>query len=181
MNNLFNNDSYFIIVIIMIICMVIFGNSKKNNNNLIEYDSKNYQFLNSLTIFEKELQKYNTEHNDFKKITNEINLTSCFIPNIVDVFFINIKPSQYFDIRKHIENYNLNIMVIYNHNNLIDNTLFLLINKNYECINNHCNNFAHYYEITKKISILDIFPIYNNSNYTINITVFIIKKSFWFY
>lgn len=181
MNNLFNDDSYFIIVIIMILCMVIFGSSKKNNDNLIEYDSKNYQFLNSLTIFEKELQKYNTEKNDFKKITDEINLTSCFIPNIVDVFFINIKPFQYFDIKKYVKNYNYNIMVVYNHSNFTNNALYLLLNKNNECNNNICNNYGYYYDITKKISILDIYPIYNNSNEIINMTIFIIKKSFWFY
>jgi hypothetical protein len=86
-------------------------------------------------------------------------------------------------------------MILYDHNittdNYIDNfkdishitnnNLMLLIDYNNECNNNICNKYANYYDITKKISILNIYPIYNNSNSIINITVIIIKKSFWHY
>jgi hypothetical protein len=84
-------------------------------------------------------------------------------------------------------------MVIYNHNifsenkdnfsniNSSLNNLFLLLDSNKECIDNKCKTYGYYYKISKKISILDIYPIYNNSNQTINLTIFIIKKSFWHY
>jgi hypothetical protein len=191
--NDFDDNSYLLVLIIMILSMVIFGRAKKNREFIIEYNPQNYQYLNSLTIFEKELQKYNSKNFDFIKITNEVDLSACLIPNIVDIFFINIKPHKYFDIRKEIKDFNSNIMVVYNHNIFTDNNdyftsltfqknkLFMLLDRNKECIKNICNNYGYFYEITKKISILDIYPIFNDSKNTVNITIFIIKKSFWHY
>lgn len=188
-----DNNSYLLFIIIMILSMVIFGRATKNRDFIIEYNPQNYQYLNSLTIFEKELQKYNSNNFDIIKITNDVDLSSCLIPNIIDIFFVNIKPFSYFNIKKYCDNHKSNIMVIYNHNifsenkdnfsniNSSLNNLFLLLDSNKECANNICKNYGYYYKISKKISILDIYPIYNNSNQTINLTIFIVKKSFWHY
>lgn len=197
MEQIINNDndetSYLIVFIIMVLSIVIFGRAKKNRDYIIEYNPQNYQYLNSLTIFEKELQKYNSNNFDILQITNQVDLSSCLIPNIIDIYFVNIKPKKFFDVRKHIKDFKSNIMVLYNHNiflenkdnftnlDLTKNNLFLLLDKNMECKNNICSNYGYYYQITKKISILDIYPIFNNSENTINITIFIIKKSFWHY
>lgn len=192
-NSSIDNNSYLLFIIIMILSMVIFGRAKKNRDFIIEYNPQNYQYLNSLTIFEKELQKYNSDKFDILKITNEIDLSSCLIPNIIDTYFVNIKPFSYFNITKYCDKHKSNIMVIYNHNifsenkynfsniNSYLNNLFLLIDSNKECTDNICKNYGYYYKVSKKISILDIYPIYNNSNQTINLTIFIIKKSFWHY
>lgn len=179
----------------MIFAILIYGGSKKHNNLQIEYNSKNYQYLNSLTVFEKQLQKYNSSDFEYLQITNKIDLSSCLIPNIVDIFFINIKPNSYFNTNKHVIDNISKLMILYNHNintgmDNLKNTndtngtesgknLMLLIDKKKECIHNICNNYGYYYNIDKKISIFDIFPIYNNSNFIINLTVIFIKKSFW--
>ena len=56
----------------------------------------------------------------------------------------------------------------------------LLINTNYECDNQKiCGNYGYFYDLTKKISILNIHPIFNNSNKNINLTIYIIKKPYW--
>jgi hypothetical protein len=159
----------------MILLILIFGGSKKNNILQIEYNFDNYKYLELLNIFEKQLEKYNSNEFNFLKITDKIDLSDCIIPNIVDIFFINIKPQSYFFINEYVTDKISKLMVIYNHNliknNLTDDLMLLL---------NIKNNFAYYYDITKKISILDIYPIYNNSKMFINITVFIIRKSFWY-
>lgn len=193
MSEIINDNSYILVVAIMILAIIIYGGSKKHNNFKIEYNSKNYQYLNSLTIFEKQLQKYNSSDFDYLQITNKINLSECLIPNIIDIFFINIKPYTYFNTNLHVENHVSKLMILYDHNinnysnnfnNITNSTdfnknLMLLINCKKECVNDICNNYGYYYDITKKISILDIYPIYNNSNSVINITVIIVKKSFW--
>jgi hypothetical protein len=187
-----NDNSYLLVVIIMILAIVIFGGYKKNNSFQIEYNPQYFQYLNSLTYFEKELQKYNYGDFDFMQITNQIDLSKCLIPNVIDIFFVNIKPYSYFNIREYVNNYSSNIMVVYNHNivtyikdnfsnvNLSSENLMLLLDSKNECNNNICKKYGYYYPINKKISILDIYPIYNESNYTINITIVIIKKSFWY-
>jgi hypothetical protein len=196
MSETIDDNSYILVIILMIIAIVIYGGSKTHSISQIEYNPINYQYLNSLNIFEKQLQKYNSSNFEYLQITNQVDLSECLIPNIIDIFFINIYPYSYFNINKHVKNDISNLMILYNHNITIDNNndnfknithlindkLMLLIDYNkYECINNICNKYAYYYDITKKISILNIYPIYNNSNLTINITIIIIKKSYWHY
>ena len=196
MSETINNNSYTLVIIIMILAIIIYGGSKTHGISQIEYSPKNYQYLNSLNIFEKQLQKYNSSNFEFLQITNHVDLSECLIPNIIDIFFININPHSYFNINKHVQNNISNLMILYNHNitvdnnsdnfknitDLVNNKLMLLIDYNkIECQNNVCNKYAYYYDITKKISIFNIYPIYNNSNLIINITIIIIKKSFWHY
>jgi len=184
MSEIINDTSYTLVVIIMILAILIYGGSKKHNNLRIEYDPKNYRYLDSLSVFEKQLQKYNSSNFDYLHITNQINLSECLIPNIVDIYFINIKPHTYFDTNNYVTNNISNLMILYDHNvnsntNDVNKNLMLLVDKKKECVGQICNNYGYYYDITKKISILDIYPIYNNSDSIINITIIIIKKSFW--
>lgn len=195
MSETIDNYSYILVIIIMILAIIIYGGKKTHNNFQIEYSPKNYQYLNSLIFFEKQLQQYNSSNFDYLQITNKVDLSQCLIPNIIDIFFINIKPYSYFNTNKYVKNNTSDIMVLYNHNlnvdsnnnidnfkdisQLTNNNLMLLINHKKECINSICDNYAYYYDITKKISIFDIFPIYNSSNSVVNITLIIIKKSFW--
>lgn len=196
MSEIIDDNSYTLVIIIMILAILIYGGSKTYNNFQIEYSPKNFQYLNSLTIFEKQLQKYNSSNFEYLQITNNVDLSECLIPNIIDIFFININPHTYFDTTKHVQNNISSLMILYNHNIVIDNNIdnfkdisniidnnniMLLIDKKKECLNNICKNYAYYYDVTKKISILNIYPIYNNSTSTINITLIIIKKSFWHY
>jgi hypothetical protein len=190
MSEIIDDISYTLVLIIMFSLIVIYGGSKKHNNLQIEYDSKNYKYLNSLTIFEKQLQQYNSSNFDYLQITNKINLSECLIPNIIDIFFVNLKPYSYFNTNNFVKNKISNLMVLYVHSltNTSDNNtniknnnpnLSLLINKKKECIKNNCTNYGYYYDINNKISIFDVYPIYNNSNFIVNISIFIIKKSFW--
>jgi hypothetical protein len=55
----------------------------------------------------------------------------------------------------------------------------LMVKEEKECNSGICNNYGYFYDITKKISVLDIYPIYNNSDVLINLTLIIMKKSFW--
>jgi hypothetical protein len=195
MSEIIDDNSYTLVIIIMILAILIYGRSKTHNNFEVEYNPKNFQYLNSLTIFEKQLQKYNSSNFEYLQITNQVDLSECLIPNIIDIFFININPYTYFDTRKHVQNNISSLMILYNHNIVIDNNIdnfkdvstitnnniMLLIDKKNECSNGICNNYAYYYDITKKISILNIYPIYNNSNSIANITLIIIKKAFWHY
>jgi hypothetical protein len=193
MEEIINDNSYTLVIIIMILAIVIYGGSKKHNNLRIEYNPKNYQYLDSLTIFEKQLQKYNSSNFDYLQITNQVDLSECLIPNIIDIFFVNIKPQTYFNTGNHVEIPISKLMVVYNHSINVDadnfknittisdlnKNLTLLIDKKKDCVNEVCNNYGYYYDITKKISILDIYPIYNNSDSIINVTVIIVKKSFF--
>jgi hypothetical protein len=196
MNDAIDDNSYLLVIIIMVLAIVIFGGYNKHNNFQIEYNPQNYQYLNSLTFFEKKLQKYNHGNFDFMQITNQIDLSECLIPNILDIFFVNIKPKTFFNIVKHVMNYDTKLMVIFNHNIVIKNNivnsntnvnvdidvsnLMLLLDSKKECNNHICENYEYLYSVNKKISILNIYPIYNDSVQNINITIFIIKKSFWY-
>lgn len=168
----------------MVLAILIYGGSKKHNNLQIEYNPKNYKYLDSLTVFEKQLQKYNSTNFDYLHITNQIDLSECLIPNIVDIFFVNVKPHTYFNTNNHVTNNISKLMILYDHNTDNDKynfnkNLMLLVNNKRECVGEICNNYGYYYDISKKISILDIYPIYNNSDSIVNITIIIIKKSFW--
>jgi len=174
--------------------IVIFGGPKKHDNLQIEYQPNNFGYLNNLTYFENQIHQNNISSDiEFTNITEKINLSNCLVPNIVDIFIVNIKPYQIFNVGNHVKNDLASIMIIYDHNmssqqynfsnipNLAINNLKLLINKKKECVNYNCNLVGYYYDISKKVSILDIFPIYNDSEHIVNITIFIIKKPYWFY
>jgi hypothetical protein len=169
----------------MILLIVIFGTYKKHKENIVEYDQSNFKYIESLKIFEKKFDKFNNFSDEYLKITEKINLTNCLIPNIVDIFIINLKPKKIFNINKLISNIKSNVMIIYDHSNMntnsTTNNLFLLIDQNNECNGDICGNYGYLYPITNKVSIFGIYPIFNFSDKTINFTLLIIKKSYWFF
>ena len=61
-------------------------------------------------------------------------------------------------------------MIVFNHHNI---DLSIILKKN--------NNFNYLYNFNKKINVLDIYPIFNNNNFKILLTIFIMKKPFWYY
>ena len=168
------NDILYILIIILLTIMIIFYGGH-NNRELIEYDSNFFLNFNNILIYEKKLQIYN--HNfideDYIDISTYIPLSETLIPNLIKPYFIYIKPYSYFNINKLIKELNKKslIMIIFNHNN----------NNNLELLLNIENNIAFNYKINKKISINAIYNIYNNSDTIINLTLFILKKPYWYY
>lgn len=181
--NTSNNYSHLIVLIIMILLILLFGTYKKYGENIIEYDQNNFKYIESLRLFEKQFEKFNSFTDDYIKITDKINLSNCLIPNMVDIFFVNIKPKTLFFVSNLISISKSKIMVIFDHSyqDGIYNNLSLLINNNYECVDDICGNYGYHYPITKKISIYSIYPIFNNSDKTINFTLMIMKKSYWYF
>lgn len=158
--------------------MVIYGGAKKYSNSQVEYNTLNHKFVNSIELLESKLQKYNNLNVPYVNLTDKINLSSCFIPNIQNIFYININPKKYFNVKKIITIEEPSLMILY-----LGNTTHLpslLIDKDNHCDNSICNDYGYYYQLTHKISILDIYPIYNYSDKSINLCIFIIKKSFWY-
>ena len=41
------------------------------------------------------------------------------------------------------------------------------------------NNYSYLYDFGGDVNLLDIFPIYNNNDVVVSITIFILKKPYW--
>ena len=147
--------------------MLFYGG--KNNLNKIEYNSYYFKNLNKIILFEKNIKKNikNDLNIDFEDITDKINIH--VISNLEYAYYIDIYPNNYYSL--HDIDPDKNIMIIFKHN--INDSIKLVIKKD---ISDY-----YLYDLHKKISITGIFPIYNNSNNLINITVFIMKKPYWYY
>ena len=158
---------YYVITIILIILMLFYGG--KNNINKIEYNSNYFKNLSNIILFEKDIKKTikNDLNIDFEDITNKINIH--VIPNLQYVYYIDIKPKHFYNIDKIDIHYN--IMIIFKHNE--KDKIQLIVKKD--------KNDMYMYDLPKKISITGIFPIYNDSNTVSSITVFIMKKPYWYY
>ena len=158
---------YYLIIIILIIMMLFYGG--KNNLNKIEYNSHYFKNLNNIILFENNIKKNikNDLNIDFEDITNRINIH--VIPNLEYAYYIDIKPNNFYSIRN--IDPNKNIMILFKHN---DNDIIKLILKK-------DNNDYYLYDLNKKISITGIYPIYNNSNSLASVTIFIMKKPYWYY
>ena len=195
-----DNNLYIIIIIGLTIFILFFGGH--NQQSIIEYDSKYFDNLNTIIIFEKKLNKnldniiFNSSN--FVNINNFLNLSDILIPNLVNCFYVQIKPFSLFNIFNLIEKKDIktSMMILFNHkkhNNhelLIDNPIGNLYNKNINSdvkINNNFDNLnninlintGYFYDLEKIISITGIYHIYNNSNENVIITCFILKKPFW--
>jgi len=194
MIHLFDNNYYFIIMLILILMILIYGGPKKSNNFQIEYDISKFKYLHNLNIFENYSEQLNISNDiQFENITGKNKFFNYLIPNLIEIFYIKINPNQIVNIKKHLTNKNkdknednlTSIMIIYYHNNNTkpnNNGLKLLLDVENICNKeNVCNNIGSLYNIDKKISILDIYPIYNDSIYNEIITCYIIKKPFWFF
>ena len=159
--------------------MIIFYGGK-NTVNMIEYNSNYFENYKNIMLVEKTLQKYNSKFNDITKNESDYitideidNISHIILPNYINNYLIKIKPYSYFDIKKIIDIAKINnlIMIVFNYNNI--ENLELLVNKD--------NNNGHFYNLTNKISITGIYDIYNNNDKEIYITVFIVKKPFWYW
>lgn len=171
-----NEFTYILIIILLTIFILLYGGH--NNQDLVEYNSNYFQNLNRIIIFEKKLQVYNSKANfadkDFINIKDYIKMSLCLIPNLVDLFFINIKSHSFFTIDKIFDkklNKKEHLMIIFNHNKNTDLELLIGLDK---------NSNGYFYDLKKNISITGLFDLHNNSSISINMTIFIIKKPFWY-
>ena len=174
------NDYLYITIIIGLTIFIIFYGGH-NYQNKIEYESIYFDNLSSIILFSNKLQsiknKFDFSSANFYNINETVNLSHDIIPNFINCFYIKINPYSLFNIYDIVDKNNINnlIMVIFNHNSYT--SIELLINDNI-----HINdNYGYFYQLKKNISIVGIYHIYNNSNKTIYITCFIIKKPFWHY
>jgi len=168
-----DNNTYIIIIILITIFILIYGGH--NNISKIEYNNKYFEVYNIIKIFEKKIQNFDLK-NDLKdnivNMKDYIPFCEILLPNLIDCFYIKILPYNYMNINI-IKKYNTrtNLFVIYNHDKI--NNLDLIVKVD--------NNIGYFYDIKKKISITDIYPIYNNSNEIIFFSLFIIKKPWWLF
>jgi len=181
-----DNFTYLIIIIGLTIFIIFFGGH--NNQDLIEYESKYFDNLKSIIVFENKINSIIKNKNNellknsinFININKFFNTTNVLIPNFVNCFMIKVYPYNLFNIFNIINksDANTHIMIIFNHN--LHNNLELLINDD---IDNNINQIKKYmgyfYDLTKPISTVGINHIYNNSNDEIVITCFILKKPYW--
>ena len=176
-----DNFKYLIIIIILSIFIISYGGH--NNQEHIEYKSTYFDSFKSIIAFENKINLI-AKNNDFFLNKNFININkflktiNILIPNFVNCFIIKISPYDVFNIFNIIDKSDAktHVMIIFNHD--LYNSLELIIN------NNNCNtetDLGYFYNLTKTISIVGIYPIYNNSNENITITCFILKKPFWHY
>lgn len=178
---LHDDNIYFIIIIILSLLIIIFGGPNKLNY-LVEYDKKNFKYIDKLSYFNNNF-KYLIKNNETFEDTIQYKYYNQIIPNLLKIDYISLKPHEFYNFNK-FSNSNI-LMIIYNHNSLDDNnhnSLKLLIRTQNKCNNiNKCIKYGFFYNLINKISIVNIFPIYNDSNKIINLSIYIIKKSFWFY
>ena len=160
---------YYVIIIILIIMMLFYGGHQHIKK--IEYDSKYFINYHKILLFENKLLNiYNKNilnENNFMSLDK--NIYSSLVPNLENVFIIKIKSLSEFNI-KLLNDSDKFIMVLLNSNNI---PIYIKITNN-----DDDNNF---YKLDKKIHIIDLKNIYNNSNKDIVIFVFICKKPFWHY
>lgn len=185
--------TYLILIIILLIFMIFYGGH--NYQNEIEYSSNYFTNLNSIITFENKIKSlFETKQNDFTLENNYININkylntkNILIPNFVNCFLIKIYPYKIFNILNIISSNDIkmHIMILFNHKKTNNLELIIDINKcdiyenNIINTNSNINKICGYfYDLEKKISIVDIYDIYNNSNKPIEISCFIIKKPFW--
>jgi len=184
---MFDDNLYFCIIITVVLLMVIYGRPSKTSDYLIEYDNTQFKYLEKLYFVDKQIENSKITDNkiiidkfgSIEEITNKLNNCEKFIPNIVSIYNITINPRSFFDSNKYINS--TKIMIIKIINDLIDiQQIKLLVNKNFECNeNNLCGNYGYFYSLDKKISIVNIYPIFNDTDKVINLTIYVIKKPFW--
>jgi hypothetical protein len=164
-----NDNIYIFIIIILTLFIITYGGH--NYQNKVEYDSSYFDNFSIIQILENRLVKLDKKiefgENDNINIKKYINFK--LIPNMIGVYYIKIKPYSLFDVNKMVDDSNSKILIIFNHNKV--RFLELLVKNE--------NNIGFFYGLTKNISITGVFPVYNNSNETIIITIFIVKKPFW--
>ncbi len=167
--------SYILFIVFLTIFVLLYGGH--NNQNLVEYEHKYFTSLNRIIIFENKLRIFNQskdlEEKGYIDIKNYLKTCNYIVPNLVELYMVRIKPNSFFPIKSIFkETFNNHVMIIFNHNKVNDLELFIGSNEN--------NQFGYFYDLKKVISITSIYDIYNNSNKYVNITIFFVKKPFWF-
>jgi hypothetical protein len=170
--------------------MILFYGGKKYVKT-IEYNLPYFENYKNIILFEKKLQKYNLDfknnndkNNDknnnnyitINEIEDELNI---ILPNYINNYFIKINPHSYFNTLEVIDINNINnlLMIIFNHNNVPN--LEVIINRE---INQNKNSIitCYFYNLKNKISITNIYDIYNNNDFIIYIAIFIMKKPYFY-
>jgi hypothetical protein len=162
---------YFIIIIILTILILFYGGH--NNQRKVEYDSKYFNSLYNISILENKIKKISNSYKwddigNYVNITNDLEICDNILPNFMGAYLIKLKPYSYFDVLD-LTNDESNILIIFNYNK----------NNNLELVIKYDESIGYFYDLEKVISLTGVYPIYNNSNETINFILFIVKKPFW--
>ncbi len=162
---------YLITLIILTLTIFLFGGKKHTNQ--IEYSAENFKSIETIDRIKNIFYGYN------KTTYIKSDALNVIIPNLEKTIFVYLKPYELFNVSHFCNKININthIMIIYNYcdNNDNFNGLTLLISKNL-----HNKNEGIYYDINKKITITNIYPIINESNKICKFVVMIIKKPHFF-
>ncbi len=178
--------TYIILLIILFVIMIIYGGLNKIKN--IEYDYSKIENIKNILWLEHNMKNIKEYYSNYNDITNNFKKTVKTIPNLQKILIVKIHPKNVFNLLNNniknfnnddVINFNEYMMIIFNHNQV--NDLELILNTNYECIQHSCNNMSYNYDLTKKITLADLYPIYNNSNNIIEISLFIVKRPFFTY
>jgi hypothetical protein len=168
------NYENIILLILLTIIIIFYGG--KNHSTLVEYDNDYFKNYNNIIIFEKTLEKYYSKFNEINNNNNYVTineiskLADSILPNYINNYLIKIEKYSYFDITNIINvNDKNNLMMIILNNNL--NNLKLIVNKE--------NNINYFYNLNKKTSITGIYDIYNDNDFEIFVTIFIVKKPYY--
>jgi hypothetical protein len=150
-----------VFIILLIILMVFYGGQNKLDR--IEYSKNYFKNINNLILYEKKIHKLVKDDPNIpvEDITNKLNVE--VIPNLEKVFYIDIESKKSYTLDKTL--ISKNIMIIFNHSN---SNLYLEINGKY------------LYKLNDTMSIVDCYTIYNDSLEKAVITLFLVKKPFWY-
>ena len=182
---MFDDNLYIVVMISAIFLIIIYGRPNNTSDYIIEYDDKQFKYLEKLYFVDKQIEKNKDAKTSIQiepfgsieEITPKINHCEKFIPNLVSVYNIMLKPNTMFNSEKYINSKQIMLIKI---NNVEPNKIALLVNANFECENNSCGNYGYFYNLDKKKSIVNIYPIINNSENTADLTIYTIKKPFWY-
>ncbi len=164
--------NYIFLIIGLVVFVLTYGGH--NNQVKIEYNSNYFDNLNKIVYYENKMQKFNTvdnfKDNDFINIEEYISTTQIIIPNLVDMFFIKINPKSFYHLDKIFKlNSKEHIMIVFNHYNFNPLEIYIATD----------DSSIYLYKLTKKISVLGIYDLFNNSDQQLNITIFFMKRPFW--
>lgn len=167
--------NYILLIIGLVAFTLLFGGH--NNQLKIEYNLNYFDNINKIIYYEQKMQRFNTQYNfndkNYINIEDYIVTSQIIIPNLVDMFFIKIKPKSLFDIEDIFKlDKKEHIMIVFNNYNTNYNLIELVIRIE--------ANSAYFYSLDKKISVVSIYDLFNNSDQTINLTLFFMKRPYWY-
>jgi len=185
---MFDDNFYICVIVAAVLLMVIYGRPNKTSDYIIEYDNEQFKYFEKLYFVDRQIEKNykietkiinNDANGSIEDITSRLNNCERFIPNIVSIYNIKLNPKSFININKYAGTNKIMLIKI-NNQDIAYTNIQLLVNNNYECDNNICGNYAYLYSLDKSKSIVNIYPIFNNSDKIANLTIYIIKKPFWY-